>query len=233
MSKRAVAPIVAIHGAGMSASAWSTIDIDRLTAIDLPGHGLNTSPALSSIDAMAEWVAAELDRGGDTPAHLAGHSMGTFVALALAAERPDLVASLTLCATAASMPVHPDLLASAEDDAATAAGLMAKWGHSRSARDRELLVAASAAVIASCAPGVLAADLAACAAYDTAAASAAVDVPVTIVIGTDDVMTPPTSAEELAAAFATPPTIVTLADVGHMMLAEAPSRITTTLSQVL
>lgn len=79
--------------------------------MDLVGFGRNRRffgppvvlPPFSEVTALlARW----LETFGE-PVHLAGHSMGGQIAIELAAERPDLVRSLTLI-NAAGMPFHFD-----------------------------------------------------------------------------------------------------------------------------
>jgi pimeloyl-ACP methyl ester carboxylesterase len=94
------APIVFIHGLGMSAASWEAcMDAlaDRFTvvAIDLLGHGDSPVPedaaeytrdrALDDIDEVLTELLADID----TPAVLVGHSLGGYLALAFAATRPD------------------------------------------------------------------------------------------------------------------------------------------------
>lgn len=59
--------LILIHGAGMDGTVWQLQsrylahrDI-RVLAIDLPGHGQSKGWALTSIDAMADWVASFMD----------------------------------------------------------------------------------------------------------------------------------------------------------------------------
>lgn len=75
-------------------------------AVDLPGNG-HSPPAPDgdySIAAQAATVAALIEQGGRGPVHLAGNSLGGAVCTRLAANRPDLVATLTLVS-----PALPDL----------------------------------------------------------------------------------------------------------------------------
>lgn len=53
-----------------------------------------------SVDALADRVAGALDQTGIGRAHLVGHSLGGAVALVLAEQHPERVASLTLIAPA-------------------------------------------------------------------------------------------------------------------------------------
>ena len=83
-----------------------------------------------------------------------------------------------------------------------------------------------AAMLETSPPGVLAADLAACAAYgEAAAAAAAVSCPVTLVLGSQDRMTPRKAARALEEAFARPPSIVEVATSGHMLMLEEPAAV--------
>ena len=99
-------PLVLLHGLGSFRQAWDPVvpalaEIADVVAVDLSGFG--ESPPLPdgvepSPAALALAVAALLDKLGlDTP-HVAGNSLGGWVALELAAVRP--VASLTLLSPA-------------------------------------------------------------------------------------------------------------------------------------
>jgi pimeloyl-ACP methyl ester carboxylesterase len=231
--------VVFIHGAGMDSTVWR-LQVDALAqhhhrprALDLPAHGRSDGPALTSIEAMAEWVAVVVEAIVDEAAgveavHVVGHSMGTYVALELAVRRPTLVRSLILCGTSTSMPVNPGLLDAADHDLPTAAAMMAKWSHAHPTHDgpepsaHVRLIDEARALVERSAPGVLASDLRACIAYDHAlAAAAAVSCPATVVIGLGDKMTPPEGGRALAAALPAA-RVVQLADTGHSMMAEHP-----------
>ncbi len=229
--------ILMLHGAGMDATAWhlQTRYLAnrgvRALAVDLPGHGLSEGDPLTSIDDMADWVAEFIEASGLTnegPITVAGHSMGTFIALSLAARRPDLVSDLVLFATADAMGVHPDLLNAATNDLPQAAFMMCDWGHGAAAHlgpnpnPGMWMTGGARALIERSHPGVLAADFAACVAFDQAThLAAAITCPVQLVIGTADKMTPPRAADAVAAAFTQPPTVTRLEGVGHMMMTEA------------
>ena len=108
--------VVLVHGAGMNRTVFQLQTRYlahhgyRVAAIDLPGHGGSEGPAIETVPEMGAWLAdviVALDMG---PAHVIGHSMGTFIGIEAAAQRPETVASLVLIGTAAAMPVHPELL---------------------------------------------------------------------------------------------------------------------------
>ena len=97
-------PIVVLHGFTGSTVAMSGLtsrlsSTHRVLAVDLVGHGRSpvpTDPARYTVDAMADDVAAALQRRALGSAHLVGYSMGGRVALTLACNRPELVRSLVL-----------------------------------------------------------------------------------------------------------------------------------------
>lgn len=87
--------------------------LDRTAvAPDLPGHGAPPAP-LTGEDFAAGIRAATrtIANACAAPVHLAGYSMGGRIALAVAAEAPHLVRSLTLCSA------HPGLASATEREA--------------------------------------------------------------------------------------------------------------------
>jgi pimeloyl-ACP methyl ester carboxylesterase len=104
------APLVLLHGLGSSRQAWDPV-IPALAArfdviaVDLPGFGGSPpvpAPAQPAPAALAAAVAGLLEELGVTFPHLAGNSLGGWVALELAATRP--AASLTLLSPAGLWP---------------------------------------------------------------------------------------------------------------------------------
>jgi pimeloyl-ACP methyl ester carboxylesterase len=80
-------------------------------------------------------------------------------------------------------------------------------------------------VLEKCRPGVLFNDLAACNAYKGALAAAAqIAVPVTLILGERDMMTPAKAGKALAAALPNSRTVV-LPGAGHMMMVERPDEL--------
>jgi pimeloyl-ACP methyl ester carboxylesterase len=230
--------LLLIHGAGMDSTVWQlqtrflAYRRIRTLAVDLPGHGRSEGEPLATIADMAAWVAHFLDAAGlgdiEGGVNVAGHSMGTFIALQLATDYPEKVASLVLLGAANAMPVHPDLVDAAANDLPTAASLMAAWGHDRHAHiglnptPGLWMLGGARALVENSTPGVLTADFAACVAFTDAEANASkTTCPVTVVIGSGDKMTPPRAGRALAAALSDP-TVIELADTGHTMMLENP-----------
>ena len=95
-------PVIGIHG--ITASSRSLLPVARrlgreftLLAPDLRGRGAsNELPGPFGLRAHADDCARVLDDAGAGPAVVVGESMGAFVAVVLAAARPDLVDRLVL-----------------------------------------------------------------------------------------------------------------------------------------
>jgi pimeloyl-ACP methyl ester carboxylesterase len=96
-------PVVLIHGIGRSLEDWQpTQDLlardHRVISLDLPGFGLTRRmEGHRGLEGFARSVVALLDTLGEKrPVHVMGNSLGGAVAMTLAANHPDRVASLLL-----------------------------------------------------------------------------------------------------------------------------------------
>lgn len=227
--------VILIHGAGLDRTIWQmqTRNIAfrgrRVFAVDLPGHGRSEGPALASVAEMADWVVRFMDAAGVDRATVMGHSMGSLIALDLAARHPERAEGLILTGVAEAMPVHPDLLAAARADEPLAPELIVFWGLGEKAQTGGhplpglWVHGASEVLLKNAKSGVLANDLAACDAYgDATEAAKKVSCPAYFVLGRDDKMSPAKSGRALAAAI--PGAEVTVLErCGHMMMIERPN----------
>jgi pyruvate dehydrogenase E2 component (dihydrolipoamide acetyltransferase) len=106
------APIVFIHGFGGDLNNWQfnqeALAAERATyALDLPGHGGSTKDlgaGHADVGALAGAVRDFMDAKGIAKAHLVGHSLGGAIALELALNLPDRVASVTAICSAGLGP---------------------------------------------------------------------------------------------------------------------------------
>jgi len=229
--------VVFIHGAAMDHTVWilSARYFIRhgfnVLAVDLPGHGRSEGEPLTGITAMADWIAELLGMAGVGEAALVGHSMGSLAALETAARHPRLARSLTLLGTACPMPVAEQLLTAARDNRHDAIDMLTLWGYSRRAQQGGSetpgmwMVAGTMRLLERAAPGALFADLNACNEYRHGLASAAkVRCPTLLILGQDDVMTPPRRAMDVQRAIPDARAVV-LENCGHTMTAEQPDRV--------
>ena len=93
-------PIVFLHGTRLTRTMWrpqmnDLRDTYRVIAVDLPGHGALAGDPFTVLGAADE-VARVIDETAGGRAVVVGLSLGGYVAMELAARRPDLVRGLVL-----------------------------------------------------------------------------------------------------------------------------------------
>ncbi|MFO1397884.1 MAG: alpha/beta hydrolase [Burkholderiales bacterium] len=229
--------VLFVHGAGNDHSVWALQSRyfahhgANVLAVDLPGHGRSQGPALTTVEAIADWLVQVQDAAGIAQASLVGHSLGALAALACAATHPQRVTKIALLGPAVPMPVSDALLAAAKADDHVAFELINGWSHSTA---RQLggnrvpglwMTGAAMRLMERTPPGVLYADLAACHAYaDGLAAAGRVRCPALLILGQRDIMAPPRATLALQEALAQKK-VVTLPGSGHAMMAEQPDAV--------
>ena len=199
--------IVLVHGASGSAATWAPVlaalSGREVLAPDLPGR--RGSPG-APLEANAGWLSRLLEALGGPPPVLVGHSYGGAVALSLALEAPARVAGLAFVSSGARLRVAPAILEAVA--AATEVApfrLDAAFGEGTPAE----VIEAYAAACASTPPATALADWRACDSFDALDRLDHVRVPVRVIYGDADLLTPPKQA-------------VVLAGVGHMLPWESP-----------
>ena len=226
--------VLLVHGAGMDHTVWQlparwlAWHGHSVLAVDLPGHGRSEGPVLGSVPELAQWLGRVMDAAGIERAAVVGHSMGGAIALETAAALPERVTRIALLGTAAAIPVNAALLDTAREAPERAYRMMTAWSHGAAAKmgghpvPGLWMTGGSLALFARNAPGVLAADLAACAAWTSGPEAAGrVRCPALVILAAGDIMTPPRNGAELARLIAGART-VTLPNCGHMLVAEQP-----------
>ena len=221
--------VVMIHGAGDTAAIWDGVGARvsaagvRWAAPDLPGRAGNETPHPKTIDGLADWVETYLKDNDFGDAVLVGHSMGSLIALSIGQRRLTGVARIVLAATGFPLRVSDQLLAAAWESSARAADIVAAWGHSRSfSRDHPDVVKAHREVSADLPAGTFALDLEACNTYGSGLEAArAIDVPVAVLLASDDHMVPIDRADGIIDALPDSEVVV-IPSVGHALADEAP-----------
>jgi pimeloyl-ACP methyl ester carboxylesterase len=106
------APVLLLHGYTDSSRTWSLIapylEDHRLLIPDQRGHGAADAPTCCySLSNYADDARLFLDALGVRRAAVAGHSMGSMVAITMAAEYPERVSKVVLIGATALAPVKP------------------------------------------------------------------------------------------------------------------------------
>lgn len=228
--------IVFVHGAAFDHSVWQWQSRYfahhgfAVLAADLPAHGRSPGQARESIAALADWVAALVESAGLVSVVLAGHSMGSLVALETAIRHPARVSRLAMVGAAVPMLVGDAFLAAARDDSPAALDMETTWGLARGAQlmtspvPGTSLWGASRGLNGRAHAGVLHADLKACHDYRPApGAIGALAMPTLVVAGRRDQMTPMKAGRALASEI--PGARLVTLDAGHSMMSEAPREV--------
>jgi len=237
--------LVFIHGAGMDHTVWTLFSRHfarhghNVIAVDLPGHGRSDGDPRGSIEDMADWVIALLDAQGIAEAALAGHSMGSLVALDCAARHPARVRAIALVGSTAPMPVSDAILdASAANDPA-AFNMLTEYGYSKrhlfggNSNPGMWMVGSTLRLLERSRPHVLHNDMNACNAYSAGLErAAAVCCPVLMVLGKGDRLTPVRGTIPLQQALPDP-RVVVLEGAGHTLMSEAPNLLLDALREFL
>jgi pimeloyl-ACP methyl ester carboxylesterase len=229
--------VVFLHGAGMDHSVWALLARAfshhgfGVLAPDFPGHGRSAGPALNSIAALADCTATLIDAAGIKVARVIGHSMGSLVALEMAARHPAKLSALGLIATAAPMRVSDDLLGAAKANDHAAIDMISIWGYGQRAvlggceAPGMWMLGGALRLLERASSGVLFADLSACNAYkDALGAAAKVAVPAAVILGGRDVMTPLKNGKPVATAIQNS-RLTVLETAGHMLMSERPNEV--------
>lgn len=229
----ALPSIVFVHGAAFDHSVWQwqsryfAYHGFNALAVDLPGHGRSPGLVRATVEEWSAWLLALLDAANLEKAAVVGHSMGSLVALEATLRAPQRVSKLALIGIAAPMLVGEAFLAAARDDPPVAFDMEAVWGHARNSRLAQSAVPGSSLLGASRSlngrsrPGALHAALNACNGYrPSMEAVRALKVPVLVIAGKRDQMTPPKAGRALAAEI--PGAKLVVLDAGHSMMSEAP-----------
>ena len=226
--------LVFLHGAALDKTTWQLQTRYfahhgfSVLAVDLPGHGSSDGPVLGAVEDYADWVAELVVAAGFGEAHLVGHSMGALIVLEAAARHPQRASTLTMCGGAATIRVHPGLLAAAEQGEYLAYELMSSWGHGKpfhlgGHQTPGLWMMGGTIRLWERAPaGVLASDLHACNDYDRGAEAAGrIRCPALLVRGSQDIMTPSRAAAPLREHMADLQEAI-IDGAGHIMIVERP-----------
>jgi pimeloyl-ACP methyl ester carboxylesterase len=226
-------PVLFVHGFPQDHTFWSAqldglSDIAHTIALDLPGFGASAYAGQASMDAYADDVACVLDAAGVERAVVAGLSMGGYVALALWRRHRARVRALVLADTRAGADSESGraarramvTLARTQGADAVADRMMeGMLGKSTRTRAPELVSHVREMLARQSVPGIVGALEAMMARPDSTPDLATIDVPTLVVVGDEDVLTPPRESRALHDAIAGS-RLEVLAGAGHVSAVE-------------
>ena len=215
--------IVCIHGSGGCLSHWPEklrkLDKFSIVTLDLPGHGKSQGKGRDSIEEYATVVddfvaAANLNR-----VILMGHSLGGAIAQQLALVAPKWLAALILVGTGARLRVAPSILDTLLKTTEPAANLITDWSFGPSAPTSavETVRLGWQQTPRSITYG----DFKACDGFDVMRKVEEIRMPVLVLTGSEDKLTPPKYGSFLASNIPDAKHVM-IPNAGHMMALEYP-----------
>jgi pimeloyl-ACP methyl ester carboxylesterase len=232
--------LILVHGAGGDHTHWPA-ELRRLPGVnvyplDLPGHGRSAGRGRTKVDEYADTVDLFVRAVGLERAAVAGHSMGGAIAQTLALRRPDWLVGVALIGSGARLRVHPLILDGLSGGVASRRSFEAaieticqrQYGPAASPQ----LARKGRQQLLSVDPAVIHGDYLACNQFDAMDRVGDVQLPVLIITGSADQMTPPKYGQYLHERIAGSQ-LVEIVDGGHMMALEKPLEVSRAVARFL
>lgn len=216
--------LVFIHGSGGNSGAWSFQYAElhkffNIAAVDLPGHGQSGGKGKQDIH---DYVLDLRDLLGVLKLPrpiLAGHSLGSAIALDFAASFPGEADGIVCVGGGLTMPVNPDIISGFRREPELSLDLMVKFSLAR--ENREKLFAALRQSLGETDIETVAGDMIACSKFDVTEGARRITAPALVICGTEDKMMPPSASEKIAGSIAGAK-LVLIGGAGHMVMIEQP-----------
>jgi pimeloyl-ACP methyl ester carboxylesterase len=218
--------ILFVHGSGGDSHLWE----EQLThlppdlcciAIDLPGHGSSAGGLLATIDEGARLISelpARLNL--PRPIWLAGHSMGSAMAITAALDYPQQVDGLILIGSGSRLRVLPQALEALKAGIMKIEFLKIGFSPATPASIWEKEVAA----LQNAGTKIIYNDFLACDQFDRSADLEQIKVPTLIIVGKDDLLTPLKYSEFLHEHVSSSKLVV-IPEAGHYVMLEKPAEV--------
>ncbi len=234
-------PLLMLHSLGTTCDVWDAQAAElagsfRVIRPDFRGHGLTeVTPGPYTVEGLAQDILTVLDVLGAGRVHVAGISLGGLVAQSLAAQAPERVASLALCDTALRIP-PPETwheraaTVRARGMAAIEEAVLARWvtedfrGQPGAAGLRAMLLRTAPEGYAACCEAIAETDL--------TESTRRLQVPALVLVGDQDLATPPAAAQALHEAIQGSALFV-LPGAAHIPTVERPDEVATALRRFL
>ncbi|MHB8770603.1 MAG: alpha/beta fold hydrolase [Syntrophales bacterium] len=217
--------LVFIHGSGGDHTNWiqqytPLKTAYTIVALDLPGHGQSEGPGERSVAAYCGWVKRILDGLGVVKPVMVGHSLGAAICLDFAVRYGDTAAAVVPVGGGLKMPVNPLILEGLRNDPGAIIALAGKLSVAKPNRERlsGLLTDALSRVD----PEIIHGDFSACDGLDVTAAIAGIRIPVLVVCGADDKMTPPSLSQGVRDGIPGA-RLALIEEAGHFVMLENPA----------
>jgi len=209
--------ILFVHGAGLNSNVWRGL-LTLGYAVDLPGHGKSEDMEMKSIKDYAE-VLMEIVERLETPI-IAGHSMGGAVVQEYLRSGGEARGAV-LISTGARLPVNPKILEGLKMDFESTVDKLVNWMFHREFEGKKVKKFVRD-IILETGVEVTLRDFFLCSKFDLTKCYPEIEIPVLIIVGNEDIMTPPSLSEYLREKI--PKSRLSVVhNAGHMVFLEKPN----------
>jgi pimeloyl-ACP methyl ester carboxylesterase len=212
--------LIFIHGSGGCRQVWhyQTKHFPDADAIDLPGHP--EGELRTSVDGYTDWLRGYIQDRGYSDVVLAGHSLGSAIALLYALKYPEDLKGLVLIGGGARLRVHPLYLDTLEQSLSNPRIFEVFIKMSWELIDPDLTEILRTKALGN-GPAVFLNDMLCCDKFDIMDRIKDIRLPTLALCGSDDTMTPPKYTKYLAGKIEGSGEVII--DGGtHMVFAEKP-----------
>ena len=233
--------VVLVHGYPLDGDMWSDVSRRlapkfRVLRPDLPSRRDTPHPPRPSLAEYAAWIGAVIDAAGGR-AGVAGFSMGGYVLFELLRARPETVAAAAFVDTQAGADDakgrearNRAIFTAREMGPSAVSDRMVPKLLSAGGRSRPDLVARVRAIVRRQNPNSIENDLLGMRdRADSTASLGSIRVPALVVVGSEDAITPPAKAEEIAKGIPGA-ALVAIPGAGHLSPMENPDAVASALS---
>ncbi|MGQ0766437.1 MAG: alpha/beta fold hydrolase [Gemmatimonadota bacterium] len=239
-------PLVLLHGFPHNRRLWAAqvgalLDRARCIVPDLRGFGESSTKPPFSMDQYADDVVALLDHLRVERAIVGGLSMGGYVAFAIWRRHRDRVRALALLDTKAgadsaeAVQKRRDMIALAQERGSAGiadAMITGMVGRSTRAKCPEVADAVHSMLESAPVDGIIGALEALMTRPDSTPTLSTIDVPTVIVVGDEDVLTPPAESRAMHEAIRGS-RLEVIAGAGHVSNVERPAAVNHVLSEFI
>jgi pimeloyl-ACP methyl ester carboxylesterase len=194
-------PVLLLHGAGGSHLSWPPqirrLSGQRIYTLDLPGHGKSEGIGKQDIAEYSKAIIEFMKAVGLLTAVIVGFSMGSAIALSLALQYRKYTLALGLIGGGAKMRVAASTLELAGSPSSFPAAVQAIVENSYSSKADSRLKELAVEQMMETRQAVLYGDLQACDEFDVMERVKKISIPMLLICGREDRMTPPSRSEYL------------------------------------
>lgn len=214
-----------VHGSGADHTIWvnqyTKMKEDfNIAAIDLPGHGRSEGKGEQNVSLYAKWIGKVIDKIFLNKPVLVGHSLGAAIGLVVAIQNGNKLSGVVPVGGGARMPVNEMILSGLKMAPASVIAFAARFSVSK--KNRQRLTGQVSEAFAKVNPDVLYGDFLACDRLNIKRDIANIRIPVLVVCGTQDKMTPPPLSQFLKDHIPGAG-LSFIEDAGHMVMLEDPA----------